>query len=145
MTAPANQGFGGIDEDTWDALEKAALAVRERAYAPYSNFPVGAAFLTEGGEIEVGCNVENATFGATVCAERTAIGTAVAKGVQTFKALVVVTDVPEPSAPCGICRRVLSEFCDDLPIMMVNPAGKRHYTTLDTLLPMRFSRTDFKP
>ncbi|MFU8806489.1 MAG: cytidine deaminase [Bradymonadaceae bacterium] len=145
MSARLDSDFGGIDEATWDDLEAAALKVREQAYAPYSSFPVGAAFLTEDGQIEVGCNVENATYGATVCAERTAIGTAVARGVRKFKALCVVTDVPEPSAPCGICRQVISEFSDDLPIMMVNPAGRRHYTTLDTLLPMRFSKTDFKP
>ncbi|MBA2664870.1 MAG: cytidine deaminase [Bradymonadaceae bacterium] len=133
-----------IDEQSWQALASAAITVRERAYAPYSAFAVGAAILTTDGRIFTGCNVENATYGATSCAERTAIGSAVAAGAREFSALCVITDVEHPSAPCGICRQVIAEFCDDLPIMMINPAGARAFTTLDELLPLRFSGRDFK-
>ena len=135
--------FGGIDDALWDRLARAALEVRERAYVPYSKFPVGAALLTASGEVVVGCNVENATIGATVCAERTAVGCAVSSGQRELRALCVVTAVDPPSAPCGICRQVLAEFCDDMPIMMLHPEGKRHFTTLDQLLPLRFSGRDF--
>ncbi|RAL22207.1 cytidine deaminase [Lujinxingia litoralis] len=140
-----DERFAEISDEDWARLERAALQVREHAHVPYSNFPVGAALLTEDGEVVVGCNVENATIGATVCAERNAIGTAVASGQQRFVALAVVTDVDEPSAPCGICRQVLAEFCDDLPILMLNTSGTRRFTTLDELLPMRFSGRDFLP
>src|SRR5690554_6748250 len=140
-----HKDYAGIDAATWARLESAALAVRNNAYVPYSDFPVGAALLTVDGEVVVGCNVENASLGATSCAERTAIGTALAAGQRTFKALCVVTDVDEPSAPCGICRQVLAEFCAELPIMMINTRGVRRYTTLDVFLPMRFAKADFKP
>lgn len=135
--------FGGIDRPTWDRLAKAARAVRPRAYVPYSEFPVGAALLADDGEIFSGCNVENATIGATVCAERNAIGCAVAAGHRRFEALAVITDVTPPSAPCGICRQVLAEFCDNLPILLISPGGEHRFTTLDDLLPMRFSGRDF--
>jgi cytidine deaminase len=135
--------FGGIDDATWERLAEAARAVRPRAYVPYSDFPVGAALLTPAGEIFAGCNVENATIGATSCAERTAIGCAIAAGHREFVALAVITAVDPPSAPCGICRQVLAEFCDDLPILLLNPAGGHRFTTLDELLPMRFSGRDF--
>lgn len=135
--------FGGIDADTWDRLADRARAVRQNAYVPYSDFPVGAALLCADGDIATGCNIENATIGATVCAERTAIGCALSEGNAEFAALCVVTSVDPPSAPCGICRQVLAEFCDDLPIMMISPEGRRRFTTLDELLPMRFSRRDF--
>src|SRR5690554_1451168 len=138
-----DERFKAISENDWQRLEKAAIEVRKRAYVPYSNFPVGAAMLTAEGGIVVGCNVENASIGATVCAERNLIGTALANDQRDFVALCVVTDVEEPSAPCGICRQVLAEFCDDLPILMINTHGQRRFTTLDQLLPMRFSGRDF--
>lgn len=134
----ATNDFAGIPANTWDALFEAARDVRERAYAPYSNFPVGAALLMESGDIYTGCNVENASIGATVCAERTAIGAAVAHGERRAKALAVVTDLDPAAAPCGICRQVLSEFADDLPILMASADGAREFTTLDDLLPHRF-------
>ncbi len=135
--------FGGIDGSTWQVLAESARQVRDHAYVPYSDFPVGAAILTPGDHVSTGCNVENATIGATVCAERGAISDVVAKGHREIKALCVVTDVSPPSAPCGICRQVLAEFCDDLPILMINPHGESRFTTLDDLLPMRFSGRDF--
>lgn len=133
-----------ISDETWDALYEAALEVRERAHAPYSGFKVGAALLTESGEIFVGCNIENASIGATVCAERTAIGTAIARGQTHPKALCVVTRLDTPAAPCGICRQVLAEFADELPILIANIDGDRVYTTLDELLPLRFGARDLE-
>ena len=135
--------YKGIDADTWEALHEAAVSVHRRAHAPYSHFYVGAALLAEGGEIIRGVNVENATFGATVCAERTAIGNAVTRGLQNFEALCVLTEAEVPVAPCGICRQVLAEFCDDLPILMATVDGQIEYTDLATLLPHRFGSSDF--
>lgn len=131
-----------ITDEQWQRLYEAALAAQKNAYAPYSKFPVGAAFLMDSGEVYAGCNVENASNGATVCAERTAIGNAVAHGERRPVALAVVTNLEAPAAPCGICRQVLAEFADDLPILMSNPEGDREFTTLDELLPHRFGPRD---
>ncbi|MBS0202600.1 MAG: cytidine deaminase [Planctomycetes bacterium] len=119
-------------------LIAAALAVRHQAYAPYSNFRVGAALLAESGQIIAGCNVENASYGMTICAERTAAFAAVAQGHIRFQALALVTD--GGALPCGACRQVLAEFCDDLPIWVVDiqhPEQVAEYT-LNVLLPGRF-------
>lgn len=142
MSEPSRD-FGGIDENIWAELERTARNARDHAYVPYSEFPVGAAVLTPAGEIFAGCNVENATIGATVCAERTAIGCAVTAGAREVSALCVVTDVRPPAAPCGICRQVIAEFADELPIMMVHPDGEHRFSTLSELLPLRFSGRDF--
>jgi cytidine deaminase len=107
-----------------DALLAAARAARARAYAPYSRYHVGAAVLTKSGRIFAGCNVENATYGATMCAERNAIGAMVAAGEREPVACVVVTAGPTPGTPCGICRQVLSEFAADMAITLV--AEDRH-------------------
>ena len=132
-----------VSDEHWDRLYDRAKTARRNAWSPYSHFQVGAALLTESGEVFSGCNVENATFGATVCAERTAVGCAVKEGETSFRALVVLTDLEEPARPCGICRQVLAEFCDDLPVMLANLDGLREFTTLDALLPQRFSGRDF--
>ena len=137
--------FGGVDAATWARLREAARTVQPNAHVPYSDFHVGAALLTAEGDIVVGCNVENATLGATVCAERNAIGSAVSQAkARGLRALVVVTPAERPAAPCGICRQVLAEFCEDLPIEMVNNAGVREQVMLDELLPHRFGKSDFK-
>ncbi len=136
--------YQGIDAATWESLHDIADEVKQRAHAPYSDFQVGAALLLEDGTVVSGVNVENATFGATVCAERTAVGNAVTKGRMDFKALAVVTKADFPVAPCGICRQVLAEFCEDLPILMASHEGEVEYVMLDELLPHRFGSTDFK-
>ncbi len=127
-----------MEREDWDELYKRAREVKERAWVPYSAFPVGAALLTDDGEIVVGCNVENASIGGTVCAERTAVGTAVSRGKTSFRALCIVSDADPPAAPCGICRQILVEFCEDLPILLANEHGEREETTLAELLPRAF-------
>jgi|SRR5690554_441039 len=131
-----------VSEQTWDALFEAAVAARTQAYAPYSEFLVGAALLMESGKIFAGANVENASYGATICAERSAICGAVAQGERRVTALLVVTDAEQPAAPCGICRQVLAEFGDDMPIILANTDGRRVRTSLDALLPFRFGKAD---
>lgn len=126
----------------WDALAVQAREAAAAAWAPYSRFHVGAALLCEDGRIYSGCNVENATYGATVCAERNAVGTAIRAGARRFVACVVYVDAPTAAMPCGICRQVLAEFASDLPIVALSAGGERVETTLDALLPMRFSGAD---
>lgn len=127
--------MSGID---WPALKSAALAVQARAYVPYSNYRVGAALLTSGGQIIAGCNVENATFGATCCAERNAVFSAVTQGHQAFRAVAVATNGAEPGAPCGICRQVLAEFGSDLEVLCFTPEGAENRYLLSELLPHAF-------
>ena len=122
-----------------DALEAAALAVMQRAYAPYSNFRVGAALLGADGTVHVGCNVENASYPAGICAERTALSRAVADGVRHFTSIVVCTEAAVPTPPCGICRQVLHEFAPTLLVTSVTTAGARQTWRLDALLPAAFA------
>jgi cytidine deaminase len=120
-----------------DALIDAARAAQGRAYAPYSNFHVGAALEAEDGTIFVGCNVENASYGLTICAERAAICAAVSAGVRRFRRAVLVSDTDPPAAPCGACRQVLAEFGRELPIDGVGPRRTVRWT-LAQLLPVAF-------
>lgn len=124
----------------WDLLLREAAQARERAYAPYSRFPVGVALLAEDGRLFTGCNVENRSFGLAICAERTAVVEAVKAGARRFAALVVLTGLSPPAPPCGLCRETLSEFADDLPILLANPQGERRETTLRQLFPHPFAR-----
>lgn len=125
-----------MDEKTAGQLVKRARAARENAYAPYSRFRVGAALLCEDGSIFTGCNVENASFGAALCAERGAVTSAVAAGHTKFSALCVAVD-GEPVTPCGICRQVLCEFAPGLPILCAG-TDRVMETTLGALLPSAF-------
>jgi cytidine deaminase len=119
----------------FDQLIEAATRARGEAYAPYSKFAVGAALLTKGGRIVTGCNVENLSFGLTICAERAAVFAAVAMGEREFEAIAVVADSKTPVTPCGACRQVLAEFAGDLPICSANLEGERFESTLRELLP----------
>jgi cytidine deaminase len=120
----------------------AAGQARGHAYAPYSHFPVGAAVVTAEGQCFVGANVENASFGLTACAERIAIWTSTAAGAANVGLVVVVTDTPDPVAPCGACRQVLSELAPDARVIMVTVGGRRRETTVRDLLPGPFGRAD---
>ena len=122
-----------------DKLIDAARAAQGRAYAPYSNFRVGAALESEDGTIYTGCNVENASYGLTICAERAAICAAVAAGARKFRRVVVVSDSDPPAAPCGACRQVLSEFGRELRIDGIGPARTVSWTIAD-LLPAAFDK-----
>jgi cytidine deaminase len=121
-------------------LRDAALGARERAYAPYSEFYVGAALLCADGAVMLGCNVENASYGLCVCAERTALCAAVAAGKTEFVAIAISTSSSPPSPPCGMCRQSLREFCDDLTIFLVNPSGETITTSLAALFPGGFDK-----
>jgi len=121
-----------------DSLVEAARRVRDRAYAPYSKFRVGAALEGEDGSVHVGCNVENASYGLAMCAERVAVGAAVAAGVQRVRRVAVVTDVEPPAAPCGACRQVLAEFGPDAEIIAAGPRSTLRWRMTD-LLPAPFS------
>jgi cytidine deaminase len=110
-------GQSGVDSATWQRLVAAASTARDRAYAPYSNYAVGAAILAADGAIFAGCNVENASYGLALCAERSAVAHLIAAGQTRVAAIAVVTRGPEPGRPCGLCRQTLSEFAgDDLAI-----------------------------
>ena len=126
-----------VDARTMTKLIAAAKAARKNAYAPYSKYRVGAAILTKSGAVFTGCNVENASYGATICAERNAIGAMVAAGEDAPIACAVVTGGAKPGSPCGMCRQVLYEFAADMPIVLVAD-GDRRETTLATLLPDGF-------
>jgi cytidine deaminase len=135
-----DDGEGGA---ALDRLVEEAIAARARAYAPYSRYRVGAALLTRSGEIYAGCNVENATYGATLCAERAAIAVMVAAGASAPVACAVVTAGPEPGAPCGICRQVLAEFARDMEVIMIAQDARGRVTARETdrlsaLLPRAF-------
>ena len=119
-------------------LVEAAEQAQSRAYAPYSKFKVGAALRGASGRIYSGCNVENASYGATVCAERSAIAQMIAAGEQRFTAVAVYTDADEPAMPCGICRQALVEFADgEIPVVAAGPSSQRR-STLAELLPEAF-------
>lgn len=127
-----------VSEAEWTRLLAAARGAREHAHAPYSRFRVGAALLAEDGTVYTGCNVENRTLGLTLCAERVALGAAVAAGRQRFLAAAVVSSASPPAPPCGLCRESFIEFQRDLPIVIANGDGQRELVTLRELLPRPF-------
>ena len=127
-----------VPEATLDTLIAAARGVSGHAYCPYSNFRVGAAVLTAGGEIIAGCNVENASFGLTVCAERNAMFQMVARGVTKLRALAVYTPTETPTAPCGACRQVINEFGPDAEVICACDGPGRISLRLTELLPEAF-------
>jgi cytidine deaminase len=121
-------------------LVRYAKLARRRARAPFSRFKVGAALRTRAGEIVTGCNIENASYGLTLCAERTAVFKAVSEGLKRFDAVAVVADSPGAPTPCGPCRQILWEFCGDIWVHMENLAGRRQSLRLSELLPLPFDR-----
>jgi len=121
-----------------DALVAAARVARERAIATYSGFRVGAALLTAKGEIVLGCNVENATYGLTTCAERVALLKALSDGHREFTMIAVVADTDAPTPPCGPCRQLLWEYCGDIPVVMANLTAVTATLQLADLLPLPF-------
>src|ERR1700675_3108227 len=121
-----------------DALLLAARTAREHAHAPYSNFRVGAAVRAKGGRVHTGCNVENATYGLTLCAERVAVFKAISEGARTFQRIAIAADTETLTPPCGACRQILWEFCGDIEILLVNPRGKSETLQLKELLPRAF-------
>ncbi len=118
-----------------EALTAAAKEARLKAYAPYSHFQVGAALECADGTVFTGCNVENLSFGLTICAERVAFGAAVAAGRRSFRRIVVCADSKEPVTPCGACRQVMAEFCEDLDVTSVNLSAETVSMKLSVLLP----------
>src|SRR4051812_39043018 len=131
-----------VDEALAQRLRKEALAARERAYAPYSKFLVGAAVLSASGRVFTGQNVENASYGLGVCAERTAIFAMVGAGERSLSAIAIATDAPSPTAPCGACRQVLREFARDAVIFLITKDGATATHRLKDLLPFDFGPQD---
>jgi len=121
-----------------DALVTAALAVRENAHAPYSKFKVGAALEDETGRVHTGCNVENVTYGLTMCAERVAVFKAVSEGARKFRRIAVAADTDVLTPPCGACRQTLWEFCGDIEVILTNLRGKTEALRLRDLFPRPF-------
>ena len=121
-----------------DALLTAALAVRGNAFAPFSKFQVGAAIEDCDGRIHTGCNIENATYGLTLCAERVAVFKAISEGVRGFRRIAVAADTEILTPPCGACRQILWEFCGDIEIILVNLGGKTETHRLKDLFPKPF-------
>ena len=123
-----------------DELVAAARAAREHAVADFSGFKVGAALETEDGAIVTGCNVENATYGLTICAERVAIFKALSEGHRAFTRLAVVADTPSPTPPCGACRQIIWEFCGDIPVVLANLSSIAATHQMSDLLPLPFDK-----
>lgn len=133
MTLPPNIQMKLID---------AARLMLNRAYAPYSNFPVGAALLADNGEIITGCNVENSSYGLTICAERNAVAAAVARGQRRFQAIAIAASPKQPVSPCGACRQFLAEFNPDMTVISVGSGREIKEWTIRELLPAGFSPDD---
>jgi cytidine deaminase len=126
-----------MNQDLESLIEKTIKAF-EMAYAPFSKFRVGATVVTESGKIYTGCNIESASYGLTVCAERVAIWKAVSEGEREFAMVCVVADTEELTPPCGVCRQIIWEFCEDIPIVFANLHGKYEVLQMKDLLPRAF-------
>ena len=129
-------------KEEFKKLIKEAEKARKRAYTPYSKFQVGAAVLCADGKIFTGCNIENASFGLTVCAERVAIFKAISEGSTKFEAIAVIGDTDKPCSPCGACRQVILEFGEDIILVMANLKGDIKINKIKELLPEAFGKSD---
>jgi cytidine deaminase len=130
---------GPVNDHQMDVLRERALAVMDRAYAPYSNFRVGAAILAVDGSISEGCNVENAAYPVGICAERGALAAAIASGSREFEAITIATEAEQPTPPCGMCRQMLEEFSPHMLVVSVTRSGGEARWSLDELLPKAFT------
>lgn len=139
MNADPNGAVAAPADRSLDMLRERALAAMERAYAPYSNFRVGAALLASDGSVTEGCNVENASYPVGFCAERAALATAVTRGNRAFETVVVATEAENPAPPCGMCRQALLEFAPHLLVVSITRGGRESRWTLDELLPSAFT------
>lgn len=128
----------------WDALKDAAERARANAYAPYSEFRVGAALLTDDGTVIIGANVENASYGLSLCAERSAVGAAVADGHRHFRAIALASSGPDPVTPCGMCRQVLNEFPPSFEVRSFATGERFWQSTVASMLPDAFGRSDLE-
>lgn len=135
------EGENAVKEEYKKLINEAEKA-RNRAYTPYSKFKVGAAVLSVDGKIFTGCNIENASFGLAVCAERVAIFKAISEGSTKFKAIAVIGNTDKPCSPCGACRQVISEFGEDILLIMANLKGDVKIKKIKELLPEAFGKTD---
>ena len=140
MTAAHATSFAPGARD-WTRLRQRAFAAMEQAYAPYSGFRVGAALLASDGGISIGCNVENASYPAGMCAERAAVEAAVVNGVRAFTAIAIATEAGSPTPPCGLCRQVLMEFAPHLEVFSVTRGGAEARWSMSELLPTAFTPT----
>jgi cytidine deaminase len=131
-----------VDPQGLDGLARLARQARRRAFAPFSRFKVGAALRTRTGEVVTGCNVENASYGLTLCAERVAVFKAVSEGIRGFEAIAVVEDSRRLTPPCGPCRQILWEFCGDITVHMADLHGRTRTMRLSELLPFPFDRSN---
>lgn len=137
----SKEGENTVNEN-YKKLIKEAEKARKKAYTPYSKFNIGAAILSSDGKIFTGCNIENVSFGLTVCAERVAILKAISEGSSKFEAIAIVGDTKRPCSPCGACRQVISEFGKDIKIIMSNLKGDIKIKKIDELLPEAFNKND---
>ena len=127
-----------MSEDNFEELIEIAKAARLQSVAPFSNFLVGAAVKTEGGKVYTGCNVESASYGLTVCAERVAIWKALSEGERKFTELAIVADTEQLTPPCGTCRQIIHEFCESATIVLANLRGETQTCDIEELLPRAF-------
>jgi len=128
-----------INRKSYKELAETARKAKEYAHAPFSNFRVGAALLTKDGKIITGCNIENSSFGLTICAERTAIFKAYSEGAHEFSAIAIVSDDSEHTPPCGACRQVLIDLAGDIDVVMINSKNKLKIISLNSLIPLAFT------
>ena len=138
---PRKEGENTVKEE-FEKLIKEAEKARKRAYTPYSKFQVGAAVLCADGKMFTGCNIENASFGLAICAERVAISKAISEGSTKFEAIAVIGDTDKPCSPCGACRQVISEFGEDITLIMANLKGEVKIKKIKELLPEAFGKND---
>ncbi|KAG4405692.1 hypothetical protein JTP64_004563 [Candida tropicalis] len=142
MSIPKYTDHKEITDDEFAKLKKSVINAKSLAYCPYSNFHVGCTIITESGEFITGANVENASYGAGICAERTAIVKAVSEGFTQFKVIAISGDTKEPITPCGICRQFIREFAPNIPVYMFNDSGDFIKVYLHDLLPLSFGPED---